>query len=299
MQCRFLFLLLLISTSALWGQGVVFSEVSLETAITLAKEQDKKIFIDTYASYCKPCKKLNIEFKNKALAKYLNQNYIRVKVNMESEKAEDYKNKYSIVFLPTMLFLDPYGNVNMTIDHMLSANEILAIAKHLNGDNKKPAVVAASPPPTTQKAPAAHNTPPTAQPKTAPSVATVVTDESEGKILYVMGQEGGELPPEILREEAYFRMQLMDGSHHAASTKYLETQEDWSTDVNIKFIHDFLNDARSDKFEYLIANRSAFEALLGKPRIAQSIKILVNKELERAFPRPDKERVALLTSYLN
>lgn len=290
----------MITTTSLWGQGVVFSEVSLQTAINLAQEQDKKIFIDTYASYCKPCKKLNIEFKDRALAKYLNQNYIRVKVNMESEKADDYRNKYSIVFLPTMLFLDSHGNVNMAIDHLLSANEILAIAKHLNGDNKKPAVASAPPPPApSQQAPASYNTTPTTQPKTAPSAATVVTDESEGKILYVMGQDGGELPPEILREEAYFRMQLMDGSHHAAATKYLETQEDWSTDVNIQFIHDFLNDARSDKFEYLIANRSAFETLLGKPRIAQSIKILVNKELERAFPRPDEERVALLNSYVN
>jgi len=138
-----------------------------------------------------------------------------------------------------------------------------------------------------------------ATPGTKPSALKPedIEDTSGGKILYVMGQDG-DLPPEILREEAYFRMQLMDGSHHAAAEKYLETQDDWSTEVNMQFVHDFLHDARSKEFDYLIENRKAFEQLIGKLQISQSIQILVNKELERAFPRPDRKRVKKLKSYL-
>ena len=112
-----------------------------------------------------------------------------------------------------------------------------------------------------------------------------------------MGQ-GGDLPPEILRQEAYFRMELMDGSHHIAAKKYLDTQTDWTTEDNMQFIHDFLYDARSKEFEFVIANREACESLLGKSAVNNTINILVNKELERAFPRPDKKRIKELKSYL-
>jgi len=51
-------------------------------------------------------------------------------------------------------------------------------------------------------------------PAPATKAEDIPTESGEGKILYVMGQ-GGDLPIEILRQEAYFRMDLMDGSHHA------------------------------------------------------------------------------------
>ena len=317
MQYRFLFLFLIISTSVWAQKSVRFTESSLETAINLAKSQNKNIFIDTYASYCAPCKKLEEEFRDKELAEYLNDNFVSIRVDMEGENAAAYKERYPIVFLPTMLFLSTEGNLRMSIDHLLKAKDILKMAKYLNGDEEKKTVAAAPPPPKANEkksdlTTATKTAPVTAAPKTEQPIAAAPTttaqpketytpkveiDESEGKILYVMGQDG-QLPPHIIREEAYFRMQLMDGSHHTTATKYLATQDDWSTEVNMQFIHDFLNDARSRKFEYIIANRKAFEALSGKEQIRQSIQILVNKELERAFPRPTKKRIRQLKSYL-
>ncbi len=299
---RFLVLFIFISAN-LWGQSVRFTESSLETAISLAKSQNKNIFIDTYASYCQPCKKLEKEFRDEELAQYLNDNFVSIRVDMEGANAADYKERYPIVFLPTMLFLSTEGNLRMSIDDLLQAKDSLKMAKYVNGDEEKKIVAAeaAAPSPPVAETPVAETPSPKVTTAPEPSNPTptpkIELDESEGKILYVMGQDG-QLPPHILREEAYFRMQLMDGSHHATADKYLATQDDWSTEVNMKFVHDFLNDARSDKFEYLIANRSAFEKLIGKEQIAQSIQILVNKELERAFPRPDKKRVKQLKSYL-
>ena len=295
MQYRFLVLLILIS-AGLCGQSVRFTQSKLETAINLAKSQNKNIFIDTYASYCTPCKILEKEFRNEELAQYLNDNFVSIRVDMESEMAAAYKERYQIVFLPTLLFLSQEGNLRMSIDHLLKAEDILKMAKYLNGDEekKKQVVAVESPPP---PPPNSASVTPVKKPSNPNPSPKVELDESEGKILYVMGQDGL-LPPHILREEAYFRMQLMDGSHHATADKYLATQDDWSTDTNMQFIHDFLNDARSEKFEYLVANRSAFENLIGEEQISQSIQILVNKELERAFPRPDKKRVKQLKSYL-
>jgi|GEM_PF-7106564 len=41
--------------------------------------------------------------------------------------------------------------------------------------------------------------------------------------------------------------------------KYLDTQTNWTSTENIQFIHDFLYDARYEVFEFVIANREAFE----------------------------------------
>ena len=179
------------------------------------------------------------------------------------------------------------------------------MAKHINGDQPVTTVHSPAPPKAKPVTP-----PPTTQPEepatkvvTAPAdmkpvqAKDIAIKPDEGKVLQVMGQ-GDALPPELLREEAYFRMRLMDGSHHEAARVYLDTQNDWSSEVNMQFIHDFLYDARSEEFEFLVAHRTAFERLLGEERVAQSIQILVQKELERAFPRPDKKRIKKLKSYL-
>lgn len=294
--------------------------MSLDAAITKAKQQNKTIFIDTYASYCNPCKQMEIEFRNPELSSYFNNNFLNVRVNMEGPWAEEFKNNFHIVFLPTLLFINPDGQVRMTIDHLVTARDLLNLGKHIKGDDKPkhtPAPAQPSAPVVTHNSTDKKQSPtpePIASAPIAaqeipkqtgkinsqnpiPSADEIPVDMEEGKILYVMGQDG-DLPPEILREEAYFRMELMDGSHHAAAQKYLKTQDDWATAENMQFIHDFLHDARSDEFEFLIKNRKAFEEQLGKINVANSIAILVNKELDRAFPRPDKKRVKELKSYL-
>ena len=327
MLLRFTLLFILFGNLS-YGQSIRFVEADLESAISMAKRQNKNIFIDTYASYCKPCKKMDIEFRDENLANYFNSNFVNVKVNMEHEKAEAFKSAYSIVFLPTLLFVNPEGQMRMSIDHLINAKDLLKMGKHINGDNiptpaSKPTVSAAPQPATARpKAPPVQTTPtpkptstPTqtiaeAQPKSIPQEKQTpppstappkpqptLTDDEDGTILYVMGQDSDNLPPEILREEAYFRMQLMDGSHKAAAKKYLASQDDWSTEENMRFIHDFIDDARSKEFNYLIENRKAFEQILSKEVISQSINILVNKELERAYPRPDEQRVRQLLSH--
>jgi len=267
----------------------------------MAKAQNKSLFIDTYASYCQPCKILAKEFTNPELAAYYNANFLNVRVNMEKERAKAYNLKYQIVFLPTLIFAGPEGHLRMKIDHLVSAKDLLKFGKILNGE--RPAALAqTTSTPSTIPAPT-HNkptrtSPETPKPKTSSvTPSTIPVDDSEGKILYVMGQDSDNLPPEILREEAYFRMQLMDGSHHETAAKYLSSQKDWNTPENIVFVHDFLHDARSTEFQFLIDHREAFNNIVGAERVAQTINILVNKELERGYPRPDLDRTITLLEY--
>jgi len=251
------------------------------------------------------------EFKNPEVARFFNQNFVNVRINMEKEKAKDYELEYQIVFLPTMIFVTPEGRVLTKMDRIVPANELLSIGKLFSNQPNSPPVASntsrpttrSSKPPVVKKAqtiPRKTEETKVAKPVTAPKkkeAAIVTQEEDEGKILYVMGQGGDNLPPEILKEEAYFRMQLMDGSHQEAATKFIQTQTDWLTEDNVKFLHDFLDDARSENFEFLINNKSRFESVIGPELISQTINILVNKELERAYPRPDLERATTLYTY--
>ena len=315
-----------------YGQSSVrFLADDYEYAIKKAKKEKKLVFIDTYASWCKPCKKQEPVFRDHSLAQFFNDHFVNVKVNMENDLGKSLALKYSVIFLPTLMILDEHGNVRYRSDQtfsadLLTADELLNIAVSTVYPQRN--IVATAPPPQTQvqNAPktsttskprhvqhtdlskhdysnesvAKTNTNPkqTNKPETTAPKASDITPTEGEKILYVLG-EGDDLPPEVLREEAYFRLSLMDGSHRAAVKKYLLTQKDWSQEVNMNFLFDFLYTTRSDEFTYLIINRHKFEKLIGKEKVTNSINILVNQTLERAYPRPDQKEAQALYSYLN
>jgi len=248
------------------------------------------------------------EFRNPELAKYLNENFVNIKVDMEGEKAQEYALEYQIVFFPTMIFVSPEGHVLAKVDNIVSARELLGLAELFGPQLSSTAIASTNPPPVKKEPATAPITPDnttnnrvTQQSKNNSTVPAkeepIDLETGDEKILYVMGQDTDKLPPEVLKEEAYFRMQLMDGSHHEAARKYLKTQEDWFTEENILFIHDFLHDARSKEFEFMLENQGIFESVIGPERIDQTINILVNKELERAYPRPNLERAVALYTY--
>lgn len=295
----------------LTAQRVNFhTDMSLEDALALAKKEDKNLFIETYASYCVPCKKLEKEFRKPDVANYFNEHFINVRVNMErSNRAKPYQNAYQVVFLPTLVFANKNGHQIIKADYLVGSKELLSLGKFIQDKTypastptptPQPTIVTKKEEPAPSKDVAATSpkrvTNTTTQPTKQPSVDDI--EDEDGKILFVMGQDAEGLPPEILKEEAYFRMTLMDGTHHLAAEKYLKTQEDWGTENNVKFIHDFIHDARSNEFSFLMDNRPLFENHIGSDAIEETIGILVQKELERAYPHPDMARSKILFEYL-
>ncbi len=292
------------------AQGTRFVNIELRAAKQRAAIEDKLIFVDCYASYCKPCKLLAKEFNKPKLAKYLNTNFINVKVDMESDFGAEFKNKYQVVFLPTVMILDKHGNLKFKIDRLASADELLALSKHYQ-EKIYPSTIVSEPiaqapaRPTTTTAKVRKKKTTVSKPA-APVVVPaqkekveIATNAPEEVIVHVFGQGGAEMPPEILKQEAYFRMELMDGSHRTTAHAYLKTQKDWSTLENMRFLFDFLYTVNSEEFDYLIENRVAFDNMIGKEVVDATINIIVNNELERGYPRPDREKATLLYSYLN
>ncbi len=87
-----------------------------------AKRENKYIFIDFYADWCKICKEFEATtLKLPEVAKELNQNFVSVKVNTDSQKQvvwkdkkmsmQEFSGKLNVGALPTMMYLSPEYDV--------------------------------------------------------------------------------------------------------------------------------------------------------------------------------------------
>jgi len=315
-------------------------EGSLSAIMSVAKEKNKNVFIDTYASWCVPCKRMDQKFKNKDVAQFFNEHFVNLKVNMQNPtKANELRRKYDVVFLPTMYILSPDGAVKYHTDGELSVDELLNAAQSsLNpgsfvseatavrrtdgtitgGTVSNQPAVAKPTPVITPKEKQTPKTVETAVVVAAPEVKTPIdpaegnlsisaatrrakildsyetVDESSQKVLAVLGS--GDMPPEVLRQEAYLRLEFMDGSHRSVARKYLDSQSDWNTEENRKFIVDFIHNTYAKEYTFLVDHKEEFVEQFGPEKINRILEVLNYKTLFNAVPRPTLEDAIALYS---
>lgn len=93
-------------------EGIQFHKGTWNEALALAKKENKLIFLDIYATWCGPCKKLKKNtFSNEEVGKLYNSNFINVALDGEQAEGEMLANRYNIGEYPSLLFIDSTGNV--------------------------------------------------------------------------------------------------------------------------------------------------------------------------------------------
>ncbi len=287
MKFKYTFLLLVFCSSIFSQSSIVFIDNDFEVALKRAKDEGKDIFIDTYAPWCGPCKKMDVVFRDAKLANFFNSNFINVKINVDKLEGKEVATRYDIVFLPTMLFVNPDGYVKHRVDGLVNPKELLNIGDVVvNPQNY--VIHQSTETKTTETDDELSGLGVVDQLTQNGNISTEDIESDEGeKILYILNAKAGSSNPEYLYHEAYFRIQQMDGSHHKIASQYLETQEDWSTEKNMRFIYSFLNKVDSDAFEYFVEEKASFEKMFGAEEYRKTLEILINKALYRQFPRPD------------
>ncbi|MEZ4982775.1 MAG: thioredoxin family protein [Saprospiraceae bacterium] len=81
-----------------------------EEALEEATKQEKVIFVDTYASWCGPCKRMAATvFPNAKAGEFFNKHFINVKLDYEKEEAATFRKKYPVQAFPTLYFIDYDG----------------------------------------------------------------------------------------------------------------------------------------------------------------------------------------------
>jgi thiol-disulfide isomerase/thioredoxin len=108
----FILAIFLFSISSGFAQGIEFFHGTWEEALQEATKQEKVIFVDTYASWCGPCKRMAATvFPNAKAGEFFNKHFINVKLDYEKEEAATFRKKYPVQAFPTLYFIDYDGEV--------------------------------------------------------------------------------------------------------------------------------------------------------------------------------------------
>ena len=94
--------------------GIEFFNGSYEDAFEEAEKQDKIIFVDAYAEWCGPCKRMAREvFPDKRVGEFYNKNFINLKMDMEKGEGLEFRKKYPVSAFPTLFYIDYTGEIVM------------------------------------------------------------------------------------------------------------------------------------------------------------------------------------------
>lgn len=111
---------------ALTGRQINFIKNSLTTALSIAKTEDKYIFIDAYAVWCGPCKQLeNTTFKDSLAAIFFNRKFVNVSLDMERGEGIIHAAKWAVNEFPTLLILDYNGKIILRSVGYLNAKQLI------------------------------------------------------------------------------------------------------------------------------------------------------------------------------
>ena len=103
---------------------------SWKEIVDIAKQTNKKIFVDVYTSWCAPCKKMDLEvFNESTVSEFYNTNFINVKIDAEKEWGVEFSKSNQINAYPTYLFFSPTGKVAFTALGYTPAKSFLEIGK--------------------------------------------------------------------------------------------------------------------------------------------------------------------------
>lgn len=104
----------------------------------------------------------------------------------------------------------------------------------------------------------------------------------------------GDRKGDFLLNYVYHKFGNQDPIYPTLVNEYLETQKDWGTTDNVKFIYNFLEHTDSPMFDYLASNREIFFKAFGEEKVLKTIDVLVNNKMYNSSPAPSLEEIGAL-----
>ncbi|MBK8554564.1 MAG: thioredoxin family protein [Lewinellaceae bacterium] len=108
----FALLLLFMGAQTTFAEGIEFYHGSWDEAKEMAKTQQKLIFVDAFASWCGPCKRMaSTVFVLPEVGEFYNANFICLKIDMEKPENAAFASKYPVSAYPTLMFINAEGKI--------------------------------------------------------------------------------------------------------------------------------------------------------------------------------------------
>lgn len=112
--------------------GITFFEGNLNQALAQAEKDQKLVFLDIYAVWCGPCKRLKATtFKDAAVGEYFNKRFVSIAIDGEKGEGPALAQKLKLTAYPTLFVLDAKGNVLRKMVGFRTPEQLLAEVKML------------------------------------------------------------------------------------------------------------------------------------------------------------------------
>ncbi|MCC6461726.1 MAG: thioredoxin family protein [Saprospiraceae bacterium] len=116
------------------AQGIDFFHGSWADAQAKAKSEQKLIFVDAFASWCGPCKRMAAQvFPDPKVGEFFNPSFICLKIDMEKPENAEFAGKYPVSAYPTLMILDADGKIVQKSVGALQADGLIAFGQKAIG----------------------------------------------------------------------------------------------------------------------------------------------------------------------
>lgn len=116
------------------------------------------------------------------------------------------------------------------------------------------------------------------------SAAKVAMSPGRKELAWDARYADGDRKGDFLFNYTMHKYQEQDPIYRTLVNEYLETQKDWGTRNNVRFIYTFLESTDSPMFDYMAQNRGQFFEVYGEEKINKTIDLLVNNKIYNSNP---------------
>jgi thioredoxin-related protein len=125
-----LMLLFFVASAGVEAQGVIFEDLGYDDVVKKAKEENKLIFIDVFAKWCMPCRKMDeVVFPDPNLGSYMNKHFVSYKADAQFNSGKMLARKYGVDSYPHYLFVDTKGNLIYKSKGYMSPEKLISEAQ--------------------------------------------------------------------------------------------------------------------------------------------------------------------------
>ncbi|HLP93775.1 MAG TPA: thioredoxin family protein [Saprospiraceae bacterium] len=222
------------------AQGIEFFHGTWAEALEKAKAEERLIFVDAFASWCGPCKRMAAQtFPDPKAGEFFNANFVNLKIDMEKPENAEFAGKYPVGSYPTLMFIDPTGKVVLKDVGAKNVDQLIETGKKALG-------------------------------------------KSDKSVDYEKKYAEGDRDPKLLYD--YVRALNAAGKPSLKITnEYLNTQQDLSTEFNLRFILEGATEADSRVFDLLVKYRKEIMALVTEEAVVARMEKACQRTVGKAI----------------
>lgn len=231
------------------NRSIKFTEQPWQEIVTLAKQENKLIFLDAYASWCGPCKWMAANmFTNDSIADYYNKTFICASIDMEKGEGIKLRQKYNVRAYPSLIFINT--DENMVHERVGAPQRV--------GDYIEMAQIAQNP------------------------------DEGLAAYMkkYIAGENSSQFIQIYLYRlsEAYFPVNTVIKKYFAA-----QKESDLLTRVNWNIIYRFVGEINDPVFEYFFKHQKEYMNAYSKDSVNNKISDVFMNALRSIMQNPNQK----------